>query len=380
MARLSKIITTTIQRGNKTLFDIPRLEEESYLRKLGPAKDDYDRSYKQYKCQNYFMPPWKVVIINIFAFFFLLPTVIYLVLKRTIVNRQELIQAIGEFKGITEIIPDTLQRRYKIVIAETSRPSLSVRDLSYVLQMALRYPLAPYFTIKCTLKLGGYSQSIYCHHPDAIIVHNEPSFTISVLTNYCNKKGVKHINVMHGEKLFFIRDSYFRFDECYVWSEHYVRLFTSMNAAAGQFIIEIPHSLKIDTQKYINKSDYADYKYYLAIYNEEEIRSIVESLSFVGRNGETVKFRPHPRYSNIKLLEKYVGKEKIENPNEVSILSSISNLKYAVGSFTTVLSQAYFSGKGVICDDVTFSEQYKKLKDLKYILASMPLPKLSDFQ
>lgn len=380
MVQFSKIITTTIRRGNKTLFDVSRQEEESYLKKLGPAKDDFDRSYKQYRCQNLFMPKWKVVTLNIIALFLFFPAVIYLLLKRLTVKRRGVLQAIGDFKGITEIIPETLQRRYDITITELSGPSLAVSDLTFIFQMALRYPLAPYCTLKCTLKLGEYSQSVYCYNPTAIIVHNEPSFTVSVLTNFCDRKGVKHINVMHGEKLFFIRDSFFRFNECYVWSEHYVRLFTSMNAESKQFIVEIPHSLIIDTQKYMNKKDYADYKYYLAIYNEKEIKSIVQSLSFVGLKGETVKFRPHPRYSNIKLLEKYVGEEQIEYPKEVSILSSVSNLKYAVGSFSTVLNQAFFSGKAVICDDVTFKEQYEKLVELDYILAKNSLASLSDYQ
>lgn len=55
----------------------------------------------------------------------------------------------------------------------------------------------------------------------AIVVHNEYSFTSSILTAYCETRNVLHINVMHGEKMYYIRDSYFRYDRCYVWDAYY---------------------------------------------------------------------------------------------------------------------------------------------------------------
>ena len=79
------------------------------------------------------------------------------------------------------------------------------------------------------MRLSIYSHAIRQYAPRAIVVHNEPSYTVSFLTMCCNKYGIRHINVKHGERLYNIRDSYFRFDECYVWSKYYVNLFKSLN-------------------------------------------------------------------------------------------------------------------------------------------------------
>ena len=185
---------------------------------------------------------------------------------------------------------------------------------------------------------------------------------------------------MHGEKLFFIGDAFFHYDECYVWDEHYIKLFRELKAEPTQFIVALPESLHINITKHINKDAYADYKYYLAVASESEIKGVVESMLFAKRNGKKVKFRPHPRYTDMNLLRKYVDEEEIEDYKKVGILESISNLEYAVGSYTTVLSQAYFSGKKVILDDVTFKSEYDKLKGMKYILSTKNCPILSNMQ
>lgn len=145
-------------------------------------------------------------------------------------------------------------------------------------------------------------------------------------------------------------------------------------------IVAIPMSLKIDVIRFFNKNVYSDFKYYLAIFNESEIKSIVESMTFVKKQGYTIKFRPHPRYSDFALLRRYVDSSEIEAPGDVSILESVSSLKFAVGSYTTVLTQAYYSGKGVVLDDVTYKNRYHKLKGFKYILSNVGLPTLSQFQ
>ena len=141
-----------------------------------------------------------------------------------------------------------------------------------------------------------------------------------------------------------------------------------------------PSYIKMDLSDYVDKSKYADYKYYLAVYDDDEIKSIIASLRFAHNQGKSIKFRPHPRHSDIKLLEKYVDSNDIEYPNKVSIVESVANLEFAVGSYTTVLLQAYSSGRKVILDDVTFKIQYQQLSEMKYILADSSIPVLSQFQ
>ena len=53
-------IARFLEKGNKNMFEVPVREQYAFLNSLGDAKDDIDRSYKQFLCQNYFVPlSWK---------------------------------------------------------------------------------------------------------------------------------------------------------------------------------------------------------------------------------------------------------------------------------------------------------------------------------
>lgn len=73
-------------------------------------------------------------------------------------------------------------------------------DICFLLHVFLRYPLYCYFLLKVTIKVAGYSFMITKYQSKAIVVHNEYSFTSSILTAYCETRNVLHINVMHGER------------------------------------------------------------------------------------------------------------------------------------------------------------------------------------
>jgi len=215
------------------------------------------------------------------------------------------------------------------------------------------------------------------YHPEVLICHAEFSFTSSVLTDYCRRNNVKHINVMHGEKCFSIRDSFFEYDECYVWDEFYVKLFEMQRCNINQFVIEVPPSLKIDTLQYKRPNCYADYKYYLWEDNQEKLKKIYDAFNDLRQQGKKVKFRLHPRYCDIDKVCQVIPIEEIEVPKDVTILESISNTSYVVGFLTTVMAQAYFSKIPLIIDDVAYKEDYEKAREYSYMLASKNLPVLS---
>ena len=70
----------------------------------------------------------------------------------------------------------------------------------------------------------------------------------------------------------------------------------------------------------------------------------------------------------MSLLRKYVEDTEIEDPFSVDIKESVSNLEYAIGSYTTVLLQAHIAGKQVLLDDVTYKKRYEQLLEFGYIL------------
>lgn len=358
-----------LSKGNKSPFDIPPNIQIEYLNNLPTPKNLIGRSYNQYLCQHFFVSKQKGVLLNIGAFFLTPFILVHLLLSRICCKRSTNVDAIGEFKGLEDIVPEYLSEKYSInndVWREGF--SISFSDFIYIKKLPLFS--APYFSLKIILKIAQYSHSIKKHSPQSFIVHNEYSFTSSALTDYCRQKQVMHINVMHGEKLLYIRDSWFEYDQCFVWSQHYVDLFKLLKAVEHQFVVALPPSMKIDTKLYADSSLYADYKYYLGNNSPEEIENIVRIMDSLLQNGRTYKIRLHPRYSDINIVKRYVAEDLIEYPSKVSIEESISNLEYAVGSYSTVLLQAMFSGKKILLDDVVYKHQFDMLKDLKYILAN----------
>lgn len=365
---------------DKVLFDLSVENQNRYLSSLLIPNDDIDRSYLQYRCQSFFSPCWKTVLLNIVAAFLIPFSVFYLWLKSFFYTScSSNLEALGDFKRFEEIVPDELNSEFRISNDVWLLGScLSFADICFLLHVFLRYPLYCYFLLKVTIKVAGYSFMITKYQSKAIVVHNEYSFTSSILTAYCETRNVLHINVMHGEKMYYIRDSYFRYDRCYVWDAYYRDLFISMNAAPSQFIIALPPSMKINCAKHVNEGCYAYYKYFLTSQTKEQLVSISNSLQSLLMHGRKVKYRLHPRYSDRELVKQIVGKENVEYPEKVSILDSISNMDTAIGLYTTVLNQAYHCGKNVIIDDVTYPSEVKKLEEFKYIMIHKKLPLLSE--
>lgn len=370
-----------LTRGNKTLFDVPSSVQAIYLDSFPKPKDDIERSFFQYKCQNFFSSDWKEILLNVIGIFIFFPALFFYMFRMIIVPKKDKKNAITDLNGMPEIIPVELSQRYDITfIGNNPIGALYVSDLSFIIPIFFRYFPAGFFSFKAMAKVAQYRQLIHMYSPDCIIAHLEYSFSSSILTGFCAKMGIKHINVMHGEKLFNIIDAFFRFDECFVWSEHYVRLFTDLMAEHSQFRISLPLSMQINLLSHNNVAAWADYKYYLASFSENQIIGIVNSLSFVRRQGKSIKYRIHPRHRNLKLILKYVNQKDIEYPEDVSIIDSISNCSVVIGAYSTVLNQAFCSGRSVVLDDVTFKEQYDRLEDLRYWLIGENCRRLSEMQ
>ncbi len=369
-----------LQKGNKGCFDISAEQQLAYVKSFAEPKDDIDRSYKQFLCQEYFVPSWKRSLwwwVSLFSIPFAL---VALWIKGSSIHFVKEIDTIAEDKGMDEIIPAVLTDKY--VISHEgwhTGMGLSSADVKYIFSRIIGWR-QPYFIFKTMVLIAKYSPKVTKYHPKRIIEHSEYSFGSSVITDYLHHRGVKHIDVQHGEKLLLARDSFFHYDECYVWDEHYVNLFLDLRAEPTQFRVAVPPSLHIDCEANQNSSVYADYKYYLAVNTEDEIKGIVESMAFAKGEGKTVRYRIHPRYADLNILKKYVRDEEIELPLKVSIMESVANTEYAVGSYTTVLLQAYLSGKKVLLDDLTYKDRFEQLKEFRYILANDKVERLSEKQ
>ena len=370
-----------LQKGDKGDFEVPVDSQKSFISSFREPNDDIERGYYQYLCQNVFVPSWKQVCLNVIAALGLIIVIIYYVVKRLFVTKGDVIPVMIENKGMDEVVPEIVKQQYRpSTVGYNEGASLSLSDICFLFKLVNKSPLHPYFVFKAMMNIARYSGMIKKHSPGVMIQFGEFSFSSSILTAFCHLHRIKHIDVMHGEKIFCIKDSFFHYDECYVWSDYYINLFKSQRAYPDQFIVALPPSMVIDIPKFFNKNSFADYKYYLELYNEREIKQIVSSMEFALKGGMTVKYRPHPRYSDVSLLRKYVKDEDIELPREVSILESISSTNNAVGLYTTVMAQAYYSGKNVIIDDMTFKDIYDKCEEYQYAMVKLIPDKLSMHQ
>ena len=95
---------------------------------------------------------------------------------------------------------------------------------------------------------------------------------------------------------------------------------------------------------------------------------IKQKLKGLENKGYKISIRPHPRYSNMKLVNKVLRDFYIEETKTISIEQSILQTRNAIAAYSSTLNQAYHSGIQVVIDDVSRPWLYEMLKDLDYVM------------
>lgn len=374
-SKINSIANKLFNRNVTFYFDIPASEQNAYLMHFPEPKDDIDRSYYQYKCQMFFYKWYVVLGLNLAA----LPLLLLYLLKGNdgTDDKQHAQKAVFFNDGKPfNIVPEEYEHQQDIEVISEKKENLNKQDRIFFSKVFARHPFSWYFLLKNLIKVRFYSYEINTKAIDDIVVCDEYSFTSSVLTAYCNYYGKRHINVMHGEKLYFIRDSFFRFDKCYVWDEHYVKLFEKLRADSKQFYIALPDSFRFKDDS-VRKS--VDFTYYLASEHDEKLGTIIKSLSLLASNGYRVAVRPHPRYSDIQEIRALVKDGLlIEDTGGLTIEESLLRTRHAVSLYSTVLNQALNNGIIIVIDDIADPGLYNKLQSLDYIMLSKEHLLLSD--
>lgn len=377
-----KKINKIIKRKSKTAFDFDLEKNLQYMNSLPNPKSLLDRSYLQYKCQA-FQKGWGLIYIhNLMAFLLIVPLVIYL-LSRKKINKEKYSsknnKAVFIYSGLRNIIPDSIKREFEIEEVSFAKDYyLDFNDIKDVFNLISRFFYSPYFTLMLIYKISIYRYLIDAYSPNAIICTSEYSFTSSYLTQYCKTKNIEHFNIMHGEKLLYIRDSFFEFNRCYVWDIHYINLFKKLRAEITQFRVENPHkqSNKINN----NKQCKYTLTYYLSGDEGEGelmgIKNIIESIKVLP---EKISIRPHPIYSDIEVVRKIFNCYTIELASQIKIEESIKQTEFIISLYSTVLYQAHLAGKETIIDDLSDKEKYLKLQQLGFIMTDKANYKLSEF-
>ena len=362
--------------GWKTPYEVDIQDALSYLDKIKEPKDDIARSYAQYRCQRYLMSKASLFLYNLGCMFLIIPYVIKCCLNRIKDKGNADVVFTISIKD-KKIIPESLRTKYdsERITGVYEGFKLNKYDLSFILKLWKRHPFSFFFVHRIVFKIAIYRYFIERYHPKAIVINSEYSSTSSIMTLYCEEQGVEHINIMHGEKLLYIRDSFFRFTKCYVWDEYYISLFKRLRAVGDQFVVETPPSLHFDVAHLSGSTPCCDYKYML--FENEKLEGISKSIKCLKSKGLIVKVRPHPSYTDMGKLKALFDDEDIEDVN-VPIASSVSNSGKVISLVSTVLLQAYFSGIEIVIDDVNYGQEYAKLKDLGYILINKPHLRMSE--
>ncbi len=378
LLKILKSVANKIQSNQKTLFNYNVDMQKKYIEQFDIPVDDIERSFFQYKCQMRMLGFWMEIMLNLSSFFM---TIFYLIKLRykSEESKNVISDAVFLSNGISpRVIPKKLQNEYTDMKYEDDSDVLSLneKDYGFIKDLIKRYPLSWHFIFKCIVKLSMYSPRIHRNELKAIIVCAEYSFASSVLTAYCDINNIKHINVMHGEKLYYIRDSFFRFHKCYIWDEYYKDLFIELRAEPNQFNISLPESMKFSN---VNESEkQIDYTYYLANESEDELYKILKLLRQLTEKNFRVNVRPHPRYSDSNTINHLFNGFMIENSQELTIEESLIRTKNAISLYSTVLNQAYHNGINIIIDDLSNPNHFKKLSELKYINLSRKYTLLSE--
>lgn len=366
MNNMLRKMAVFLERRQDALFSYDVDKQRKYIEKLGNPRDEIERSYFQYKCQMQFNGKGITFLLNLVSF----PVAIiywFKYGKKGQVNQREPKSLVFFRDGKPEnILPKSLKNKYNTIESDPVEGTLlTEKDKKFIKKIIYRYPFSWQFILKCLIKIGRYSFAIEEYSPEAIAVCAEYSFTSSVLTAYCKQRNIKHIDVMHGEKMYYMRDSFFKFDECYIWDEYYGKVLISMKADRNQFVVEVPASLKFDEE--LPRIQKYDYTYYLGAESEDVLQKIAKILEQLHKSGKRISIRPHPRYSNKELVKKIFAFANVEDTKKISIEQSLLQSGAAISLYSTVLNQALCNLIPVIIDDMSNPANFNKLRELGYI-------------
>lgn len=376
---LKKLIQKIYKNSNK-IFEADIEKDRRYLYSFPNPKNNYERAYFQYKCQMSRVN-WGIRFLQSITSIFLL---IFVFLKNSSSNKKENEKekkkiAVFTSSGVGQgIIPRELMKEYDEIITSSYEVPLyfGKQEKKFIKSLIWKFWFAPYFVYKNIFKIGLYSYNINKYSPVSIITYNEFSFTSSILTEFCECHGIENINVMHGEKLFNIRDSFVNFSRYYIWDNHYKKLLIDLRVNEKQLKISLPSSINLNLE--LTTQPNFDLTYYLGDENRDQLVRIKKSLDLLKKQNKKIKIRLHPRYSNKKEILKLFTDYIIEDPKEISLKKSLEETLGVIALYSTVLFQGYNNDKKIIIDDLTNPKYYKKLKELDYIMLSKKHYKLSE--
>lgn len=365
------------QKSVDRFFDRDLKNDKEFFSRLHP-KDDFGRSIAQHKCQVY--PFKKDVFVLDFMSCFLIPVAIVMLLikRREQIddNQAELVCYKGfNYPGSFPLALQDVDVRY--LKTEECPYYLRKLDVAFLFRFFFRSFWHPFLSFRVLMKVSRY-RAIIDSFPylKVIAITGEFTDTSSALTQYCHENDIKHFSFMQGEAFGSPRASFFHFDKCYVWDQHYKDMYISFGASPEQFEISLPQCLQKIESDGVEKT--IDYTYYLGGDPDEELPIIRTALDKLVAKGYVCEVRPHPRWSNMETVKKVFDGISIQDTSKVNIDNSIVITKNAVSLYSTVLLQAFYNDVNVVIDDLSNPAKFNMLEGYKYIMLNKPHKLLSE--
>ena len=359
-------------------------------------KDDFERAKFQFEClymvrhslkqeSRWFVFKWN--IISIVAFPFLLVVFLLKNLKHIAVERRSAVFTCPDqrYSFVYNDLPSIILEQYGVpqLVNEKGLFKRGVLSnlidkeaIKIVLKSTTKYPFHFFMNLGLLVNLSRYCSIVKKYQPEAIIVVQvEKYYTTSLLTKYCESKGIKHICVQHGDYFYEPRSSFFRVSEYYAWNKETIKQFEMERAELGVFSLYTPKRLMPS----LKKNDHPQYyiTYYLQDNNLDSLKRISNVLSRFVKAGLPCSVRKHPRFTlpnEFEQLFKDVG-VIIEPIDKVSLNDSLCNTEFIVAHFSTVLTEAIINGFNAVIDDYT--ESIVLLQELCYTNISKTSLRLS---
>ncbi len=357
--------------------------EKDFLSSFKTPTNDFKRTYYQHCCQMRKVPLFIILCSNIISFF-ALPILILTIFIKQVIRKSKSTKSCGVvyldcFNGSINY-PVEIEEEFLdfIEVGFYEGQALCFKDILFVFRFLMVNPFSYWLAVRLLYRIGVYRYLIKTYNPKAIVVTSELAPTASALTYYCEENGLEHINIMHGERMYGVKASFFRFSRFYVWDNYYAELFKSLRAVESQFIVYSSNMLFINIADKRRENEVVDYTYYLANNSEEELRRIGALASKFKEAGFSIRLRPHFRWTNMELLRKYASEDIIEDYTDFSIEDSIASTNAAISVCSTVLLQSVLSGRDVYLDDIVFKERVEVLENRAYIVCNKKHGRLSE--
>ena len=365
------------QKSVGCLFERNLEKDISFFKRMRP-KDIFGRSIAQHKCQVY---PFKkeVLRFNCLSLFMMPLAILALLLKKRVnVNDDQSNIVFYNCSNLPGSLPEALSDKSIRSLSCSECPFyLCLGDIPFLIGFFFRSICHPFLAFRVMLKVARYRAIIDSFKKlEVIAITGEFVDTSSAMTQYCHKRGIKHFNFMQGEAFGSPRASFFHFDKCFVWDQHYVDMYTSFGATPEQFEVSLPQCLQKIENNGIEKT--VDYTYYLGGDPDEELLVIRKALDKLVAKGLVCEIRPHPKWSDMEAVRKEFDGISIQDTSKVNIDHSILQTKNAISLYSTVLLQAFYNDVHVVIDDLSSPNKYKQLESYQYIMLNKPHRLLSE--